>query len=137
MTISRQVRLLILVCSLITGWVTFGQTFVISCRSGFPLDPFDGATRVNTDIGVDQPGATGVSQSLANPTTAEWFNTAAFTLQVLCTLGDAGRDTTIGPARFYWDCSTHKSFRMPRESYVLQLRTEAFNSGLHRGEKCA
>jgi hypothetical protein len=72
-----------------------------------------------------------VSQSLANPTTAEWFNTAAFTLQPLYTFGDAGRNTIIGPAGFCLDFSTHKDFRLPREGHDLRVRWEAFNALNH------
>jgi hypothetical protein len=85
---------------------------IITWRSDFPLNPFDGVNRANTN------------------TPAEWFNKAAFTLQALYTFGDAGRNTIIGPASFYWDSSTRKSFRMPKEGRVLQFRCEAFNSGL-------
>src|SRR5712692_11460317 len=66
---------------------------IITWRSGFPVNPFDGVNRANTNIGVDRPNATGVSQSLADPTTAQWFNKAAFTLQPLYSFGNAGRNT--------------------------------------------
>ena len=89
---------------------------IMTWRSGFPINPTDGVNRANTNIGVDRPDATGVSQSLANPTTAEWFNTAAFTLQPLYTFGNVGRNTVIGPRGFYWDFSTHKDFRIRRGS---------------------
>jgi hypothetical protein len=78
---------------------------------GFPINPTDGINRANTNIGVDRPNATGISQSQANPRTAEWFNTAAFTLQPLYTLGNVGRNSVIGPPGFYWEFSTHKDFR--------------------------
>jgi hypothetical protein len=100
---------------------------IVTWRSGFPLNPFDGINRANTNIGVDRPDATGVSQSLADPTTAKWFNTAAFTLQQLYTFGNAGRNTIIGPAGFFLDFSTHKDFRLPKEGHDLQFRWEAFN----------
>ena len=80
-----------------------------------------------TNIGVDRPDATGISQSLSNPTTAAWFNTAAFTLQPLYSFGNAGRNAVMGPPGFYWDFSTHKDFRLPNERHVLQFRWEAFN----------
>jgi hypothetical protein len=100
---------------------------IVTWRSGFPINPTDGVNRANTNIGVDRPNATGVSQSLANPTTAEWFNTAAFALQPLFNFGNVGRNSVIGPPGFYWDFSTHKDFRLPNERHVLQFRWEAFN----------
>jgi hypothetical protein len=33
----------------------------------------------------------------------------------------------MGPAGFYWDFSTHKAFRMPKEGHEVQFRWEAFN----------
>jgi hypothetical protein len=100
---------------------------IVTWRSGFPINPTDGINRANTNIGVDRPDATGLSQSLANPTAAKWFNTGAFILQPLYSFGNAGRNTIIGPAGFYCDFSTHKSFRMPKEGHELQFRWEAFN----------
>ena len=64
-------------------------------ESGFPINPTDGVNRAHTNIGVDRPNAIGVSQSLSNPTTAEWFNTATFILQPLYTFGNVGRNTVI------------------------------------------
>ena len=110
--------------ALLGGW-QLGS--IVTWRSGFPINPTDGVNRANTNIGVDRPDAAGVSQSLSNPTTAQWFNTAAFTLQPLYSFGNVGRNTVIGPAGFYLDFSTHKSFRMPKEGHELQFRWEAFN----------
>jgi hypothetical protein len=100
---------------------------IVTWRSGFPVNPTDGVNRANTNIGVDRPNATGTSQSLSNPTTAEWFNTAAFTLQPLYTFGNVGRNSVIGPAGLYVDFSTHKDFRVHKEGHYLQFRWEAFN----------
>ncbi len=83
--------------------------------------------RANTNIGNDRPNASGQSESLANPTTQRWFNTAAFSLQPIYQFGNAGRNTVIGPAGFNWDFSTHKEFRMPKEGHELEVRMEAFN----------
>ena len=59
---------------------------------------------------VDRPDATGVSQSLADPTTAKWFNTAAFTLRPLYSFGNAGRNSVIGPPGFCRDFSRTRAF---------------------------
>jgi hypothetical protein len=104
---------------------------IVTWRSGFPVNPFDGINRANTNIGVDRPNATGISQSLANPSTSEWFNVAAFTLQPLYAFGNAGRNTVIGPPGFYLDCSAHKEFRLPKEGHAVQFRWEAFNALNH------
>src|SRR5258708_19180461 len=95
------------------GWQVGGIT---TWRAGFPVNPFAGVNRANTNIGNDRPDATGQSESLANPTTGKWFNTGAYVLQPIYQFGNAGRNTVIGPAGFSPDFSTHKVFRMPDES---------------------
>jgi len=110
MEISRQVCLITLARSLVTSGVAFGQTY----RS------VDGETR-------DSTVASNVIMLTPQP----------FSMPALYTFGDAGRNTIIGPTALYWDFSTHKSFRIPKEGHVLQFRLEAFDSGLRRGEKCA
>ena len=100
---------------------------IVTWRSGFPVNPTAGVNRANTNIANDRPDATGQSISKSNPTTDQWFNTAAFTLQPLYTFGNVGRNSVMGPAGFYWDFSTHKNFRLPNESHLLEFRWEAFN----------
>ena len=110
--------------AIVGGW-QLGS--IVTWRSGFPVNPFDGVNRANTNIGNDRPDASGQSESLGNATTQRWFNTAAFVLQPIYQFGNAGRNTVIGPAGFNWDFSTHKDFRMPKEGHELQFRWEAFN----------
>jgi hypothetical protein len=100
---------------------------IVTWRSGFPINPSAGVNRANTNINVDRPNATGVSQSLDNRSTAAWFNTAAFTLQPLYNFGNAARNSIIGPPGFFMDFSAHKEFRLRKESDNLQFRWEAFN----------
>ena len=100
---------------------------IVTWRSGFPINATDGINRANTNIANDRPDATGVSQSLENRSTAQWFNTAAFTLQPLYAFGNAGRNSVIGPPGFYLDFSAHKEFRLPLEGHAVQFRWEAFN----------
>jgi hypothetical protein len=84
----------------------------------------------------------GAPITLSNPTTAEWFNTAAFcTPGPGCvsssgtTFGDAGRYTIQGPAQFTFDMAFGKTFTI-RESRALELRiqgTNIFNTGYFSG----
>ena len=151
MTISKQVRLIVLACSLMAAQVAFGQT----------LSPIGGEARDSTGASnaiILAPQAFSLKFDRRTPYSNQYlvnvqrelegnlvldvfskavFSTAAFTLQALYTFGDAGRNTIIGPAGLYRDFSTHQSFPMAKESQVLQFRREAFNSGLQRGEKCA
>ncbi|HXJ41286.1 MAG TPA: hypothetical protein VNH18_18535 [Bryobacteraceae bacterium] len=100
---------------------------IVTWRTGFPINPTDGVNRANTNIANDRPDASGQPVNLSNPTTSQWFNTAAFVLQPLYQFGNAGRNSVPGPRGFYWDFSTHKDFRMPKEGHTLQFRMEAFN----------
>jgi hypothetical protein len=117
-----------LVNAVVGGW-QLGS--IVTWRSGFPINPSAGVNRANTNINVDRPDATGVGQSLENRSTAQWFNTAAFALQPLYAIGNAARNSIIGPPGFYLDFSAHKDFRMPKEGHTLQFRWEAFNALNH------
>ena len=64
------------------GWQVGGIT---TWRAGFPVNPFAGVNRANTNIGNDRPDATGQQVALDQPTTNQWFNTAAFALQPIYT----------------------------------------------------
>lgn len=100
---------------------------IVTWRGGFPINPTAGVNRANTNINADRPDATGISQNLANPSTGQWFNTAAFALQPLYAFGNAGRNTVMGPPGFSLDFSANKNFRLPWEGHALQFRWEAFN----------
>ncbi len=100
---------------------------IVTWRSGFPINPSAGVNRSNTNINVDRPDATGISQSLDNRSPAGWFNTAAFQLAPIYNFGNAGRNSITGPPGFSLDFSLHKDFPMFKENHKLQLRMEAFN----------
>ncbi len=75
----------------------------------------------------------GVPITVSNPTTAEWFNTAAFCApSANCvnpagsTFGDAGRNIIEGPAQFTVDMAMSKTITI-KESRALELRLQANN----------
>ena len=105
------------------GWQVGGIT---TWRSGFHINPSAGQNRANTNINTDRPDATGQPVSLDNPTTAKWFNTAAFTLQPIYQFGNAARNSIPGPAGFTLDSNVQKNFRV-KEGHELQFRWEAYN----------
>lgn len=80
------------------------------------------------NLAAGQPIQTG------NPTTAKWFNTAAFCAPgANCvsssggtTYGDAGRNIILGPAQFTLDMSMNKTITV-RETRALELRLQANN----------
>ena len=70
--------------------------------------------------------------ALSNPTTAEWFNTAAFCAPTSCpgttgsAYGDAGRNIIEGPPQFTFDMSVNKTITI-RETRSLELRLQGNN----------
>jgi hypothetical protein len=76
----------------------------------------------------------GQAIALANPTTKEWFNTAAFCWPVgpACSgtagssFGDAGRNIIEGPSQFIFDMAMSKTIAI-RETRALELRLQASN----------
>src|SRR3954471_12787639 len=95
--------------SFANAWVGGWQLgSIVTWRSGFPINPSAGVNRANTNISGARPEATGVSQSLDNRSTAQWFNTAAFALQPLYAFGNAARNSVTGPPGFTLDFSAHK-----------------------------
>ena len=68
----------------------------------------------------------GVNPVESNPTTKEWFNTAAFAVPAAGTWGNSGRNILEGPGTKTVDFSLFKDTHLT-ESKVLQLRAEAFN----------
>jgi hypothetical protein len=111
------------------GWELSGIYLV---QSGTPGYPTAGVDQSNTGIGNsrDRLNATGVSPSLNNPTTEEWFNTAAFTLEPYGTFGNAGRNTIPNPGRNAANLTMLKNFRI-RERATLQVRWEVYNAFNH------
>jgi hypothetical protein len=70
----------------------------------------------------------GVSDTVANPSLAEWFNTAAFSIPAPFTYGNASRTipNVMGPRLINEDLALYKDFRV-KERYTIDLRGEAFN----------
>ena len=116
------------------GWQWSGD-FTIA--TGFYFSPQVLGASVDINRGVSGsvranifPGA---KISLGNPTTAEWFNTAAFCAPgPTCvnpagsTYGDAGRDIIEGPPQFTFDMAMSKTITI-KESRALELRLQATN----------
>ena len=102
-------------------------TFTIA--SGIPytarvLGSFaDVASGVNGTLRAD---ATGQPIALANPSIAEFFNTAAFTLPLSGQFGTAGRNTIEGPHTLSFNMSLAKEISLG-ETRGLELRVQGSN----------
>jgi len=117
----------------LAGWQWSGS-FTIA--SGFYFTPqVLGAT---TDINRGVSGSiranvvAGQPIGISNPTTREWFNTAAFCLtgSPSCAgptvYGDAGRDIIEGPSQFTFNSAINKTITI-HETRSLELRLQATN----------
>ena len=113
----------------IGGWQLSG---IYNLQDGTPGYPTAGADRSNTGVGNnrDRLNTTGISPVLSNPTTQEWFNTAAFSLQSFGTFGDAGRNTIPNPGRNALNLTLLKNFHFT-ERAALQVRWEVYNAFNH------
>lgn len=112
-----------------SGDFTIGSGFYFTPRiSGATLDisrGVSGSLRANA--------VAGQSIGISNPTTTEWFNTAAFCApgpgcagMASSTYGDAGRNVIEGPAQFMFNMALNKTITI-RETRALELRLQASN----------
>jgi trimeric autotransporter adhesin len=124
---------------ILNGWQYSGD-FTIT--SGLYYTPRVLGNTVDITRGVSgslRADVTGAPITIANPTTAEWFNTAAFCspsstvgTSTACTnpngttFGDAGRNVIEGPGQVVVDISFGKTI-MIKESRALEFRFQAAN----------
>jgi hypothetical protein len=112
--------------TLIEGWQLSG---LLTQSTGLPFSPY---------IGTDTIGWAGSSNPRPNyvagcnvqtNTPNQWFNPACYTLPALGTLGNAGRDTIIGPGLAQVDIALFKDTKVPKisEAFRIQFRAEAYN----------
>jgi hypothetical protein len=115
---------------LINGWETFG---IVTLQTGRPftvalLSDIDNSGTGRSILGFganDRPNLVGHPE-LSNPTTSQWFNTAAFAFSAPGTFGNAGRNILEGPGFQSVNASLVKNTHFT-ERVNLQFRAEAFN----------
>jgi hypothetical protein len=113
---------------LIEGWQLSG---ILSTTSGAPFTAavgFDQAGLINS--GAERPNL--VAGASPNPIVGnvnQWFNPNAFTLPAPGQLGNAGRNTLVGPRLVNTDLALVKDTKIPAisETFSVQFRAEAFN----------
>ncbi|HEX3247798.1 MAG TPA: hypothetical protein VHS05_00115, partial [Pyrinomonadaceae bacterium] len=114
----------------LTGWQTSG---IVTLQSGRPftvalLSEIDNSGTGRSILGFganDRPNLVG-NPELSNPTTTQWFNTAAFVFPAPGTFGNAGRNIIDGPGYQTVNLSLMKNTALS-ERVNLQFRAEAFN----------
>ncbi len=104
---------------------------IVKIRSGRPFTVTNGGVDANLDgVATDRARLTGINPRLANPTAAQWFNTAAFAQNPIvtgsATDGDSPRNFLYGPGFRVVDLALSRDFRFG-ERYRLRLRGEGTN----------
>jgi len=116
--------------TVVSGWETYG---IVTVQSGRPftvalLPEIDNSGTGRSILGFganDRPNLVG-NPELSNPTTGQWFNTAAFAFPAPGTFGNAGRNILDGPGYQTVNLSLMKNTALS-ERVNLQFRAEAFN----------
>jgi hypothetical protein len=104
------------------GTFTSGQPYDI----GVSGDIANTGNASGAPYGYERLNVTG-NPNLQNPTTAEWFNKAAFAVPGPYTFGDLGRDALRADGFVDFDLSLFREFPIT-ESKRLEFRFESFNS---------
>jgi trimeric autotransporter adhesin len=121
---------------ILNGWQWSGSATI---GSGFYFTPnvLGGAVDISRGVSGSQRAnlVPGQSISLSDPSSLEWFNTAAFctsTTSAACSnpnlsaFGDAGRFIIEGPGQFSLNMALSKTIQI-RETRALELRLQATN----------
>ena len=99
---------------------------IADIRSGVPVNVTVNSDIANTgNFGYERPDLVG-NFHLKHPTTAEWFNTAAFRSPALYTFGDAGRDIMRAQFVHQFNMSVFRQFPI-HQGVSADLRVEAYN----------
>lgn len=119
------------ITAILGGWQLTG---ILTANSGAPLKVSAGVDRSLNGQGLDTADLVGdwrIHES--RPRSQEiqrWFNTAAFALPALGTVGTAGVNIVRGPALSNLDMAVFKNFSV-KERFKFQFRAEFFNALNH------
>ncbi|HKW88776.1 MAG TPA: TonB-dependent receptor [Candidatus Acidoferrales bacterium] len=107
------------------GWEWSGD-WTISSGLPFTANVKGNTTEISRGTnGTLRADSTGQPVALSHPTTAEWFNTAAFQPPA-GPFGNVGRNTIRGPGALVWDMAMTKVVPFG-ESRMLEIRAQADN----------
>ena len=111
---------------LVQGWQISG---LVTQNTGLPFSPYIGADTIGwAGSSNARPNVVAGCQIQVN-TPTQWYNPACYTLPAPGELGNAGRDTIIGPGLAEVDFSLSKDTKITKisENFRVQLRVDAFN----------
>ncbi len=98
---------------------------VFQARSGAPLTPTTTGNLSLTGLGNQRPFVVG-DPEIDDPSSAAWFNTAAFAPNTPGNWGDTPRGFLRGPAYWNIDLALSRMLRI-NDRHRVELRAEAFN----------
>ncbi len=107
---------------------------IIKMRSGLPFSVTNGNVDANLDGSTNDRAQLVGDPHLANPTAAQWFNTAAFAqnkvVTGVATDGNSARNLLYGPGYKTVDLAISRDFSLS-ERFKLRFRAEATNAFNH------
>jgi hypothetical protein len=116
-----------IVRNLLNGWTI---SPIIKLRSGLPFTVTNGSVDANLDGNTNDRAQLIGDPTIANPSAALWFNTAAFTqnraVTGVATDGNSARNMLNGPAYHSVDLALSRDFRLQNRAR-LTFRAEATN----------
>jgi len=110
----------------VEGWQLSG---IVTQNTGLPFSPYAGSDIVGyAGSGNPRPNVVPGCQVNVGAVT-RWFNPACYSVPAPGTLGNAGRDTIIGPGLAQVDFAVFKDTKVSKisESFRVQFRAEFFN----------
>jgi len=110
----------------VEGWQISG---LLGQNTGLPFSPYTGTDIIGwAGSNNNRPNyVAGCQVQVEMPN--KWFDPNCYTLPAAGTLGNAGRDTIIGPGIVQVDLAVFKDTKVPKisEAFRIQFRAEAYN----------
>jgi hypothetical protein len=117
-----------IVRNMVNGWAI---SPIVRLRTGLPFSVTNGSVDANLDGNTNDRAQLIGDPHIANPTAAEWFNTAAFVQNKAVTGvsldGNAGRNILYGPGYHTVDLAISRDFHL-KERCMLRFRAEGTNA---------
>ena len=117
-----------IVRNMVNGWAI---SPIVRLRSGLPFSVTNGSVDANLDGNTNDRAQLIGDPNIANPTTAQWFNTAAFVQNKAVTGvsldGNSGRNILYGPGYRTVDLAISRDFHL-NERCRLRFRAEGTNA---------
>jgi len=110
--------------AIVNGWDFVG---IVSNQSGLPVTVTQATNNLAfAGFGTQRPNCSGEDTAASHPTTGQWFNPDAFSVNSALALGTCSRNPARGPGFFDLDLGFLKTIPI-HEKISFQFRVEMFN----------